>query len=144
MCQWSAAATTSLAIVPLHLSAGQPYAVRRLRRGLRDVRDRMARRRCRWRDVCFAGMGGGGGTALVMITHEGIDQRGVLDALRRQWPDVALKELEQEEPVVAMSPGDAADLGRCRRGVEPLRVVVMPQHDRQMIASEVEPMPVVV
>ena len=33
MCQWSAAATTSLAIVPLHLSAGQPYAVRRLRRG---------------------------------------------------------------------------------------------------------------
>ena len=144
MCQWSAAATTSLAIVPLHLSAGQPDAVRRLRRGLRDVRDRMARRRCRWRDVCFAGMGGGGGTALVMITHEGIDQRGVLDALRRQWPDVALKELEQEEPVVAMSPGDAADLGRCRRGVEPLRVVVMPQHDRQMIASEVEPMPVVV
>ena len=144
MCQWSAAATTSLAIVPLHLSAGQPYAVRRLRRGLRDVRDRMARRRCRWRDVCFAGMGGGGGTALVMITHEEIDQRGVLDALRRQWPDVALKELEQEEPVVAMSPGDAADLGRCRRGVEPLRVVVMPQHDRQMIASEVEPMPVVV
>ena len=45
MCQWSAEATSSLAIIPLHSSAGLPDAVRRLRRGLRDVRDRMARRR---------------------------------------------------------------------------------------------------
>ena len=50
----------------------------------------------------------------------------------RRWPDVLLKEL------------DAAAHGRCRRGVEPLRIVIMPQHDRQVIASEVEPMPVVV
>jgi hypothetical protein len=40
-----------------------------------------------------------------------------------------------------MSPSDAADLGRCRRGVEPLRIVVMPQHDRQITAPSVEPMP---
>ena len=38
---------------------------------------------------------------------------------------------------MAMSPGDAADLGRCRRGVEPLRIVIMPQHDRQ-VASPVD------
>ena len=68
-------ATSSLAIIPINSSAGLPDAVRRLRRGLRDVRDRMARRRRRWRDVCFAGMAGGDDTALVLISHEGMDRR---------------------------------------------------------------------
>ena len=95
--------------------------------------------------MCCAGMASGDGTALVMVTHHGVDQREVLDALRRRWPDVALKELEQEQPAVPMLPGDAADLGRCRRGVEPLRVVVMPQYDRQAITSTVlDPMQVLV
>jgi hypothetical protein len=132
MCQWSAeAATASLAIISLHSSAGLPDAVLRLRRGLRDVRDQMARHRRSWRDLSFAGMAGGDGTALVMITHNGVDQREVQDVLCARWPEVVVKTLEQEQPVVAMLPGEAADLGRCRRGVEPLRIVVMPQHDRQ-------------
>ena len=126
MCQWSAAAASSLVVIPLHSSAGLPDAVRRLRRGLRDVRDRMARYKKRWRNVCLAGMAGGDATALVLTTHEGVDRREVLDALRRRWPDVVVKELEQETPTVAMSPADAVDLGRCRRGVEPLRIVIMP------------------
>ena len=79
-----------------------------------------------------------------MITHEGVDHREVEDALRRGWPDFVLKDLEQEQPVVAMLPGDAADLGRCRRGVEPLRIVVMPQQEQQITAPVVEPMPVLV
>ncbi len=82
--------------------------------------------------------------ALVMITHEGIDRREVQDLLHRRWPDVVMTNLEREVPTVTMSPSDAADLWRCRRGVEPLRIVIMPQHDRQVIASEVEAMPVVV
>ena len=46
---------------------------------------------------------------------------------------------------MAMSPADAAALGECRRGVEPLRIVIMPQHDRQPITSPIiEPMPVLV
>ena len=82
---------------------------------------------------------------MVMVSHEGIDRCEVEDVLHRRWPDVVVKELEQEEPAVAMSPGDAADLGRHRRGVEPMRVVIMPQHDRQTITSPVvEPMPVLV
>jgi hypothetical protein len=147
MCRWSAEATTwSLAIVRIESPAGLHDAVRRLRRAMRDVRDRMARRRNRWCDVCFTGLADGDGTALVLVTHEGIDRHEVLDVLCRRWPDVALKELEQEQPAVAMSPGDAADLGRCRRGVEPLRIVIMPQHDRHATASPiiVEPMPVLV
>ena len=81
---------------------------------------------------------------MVQVTHEGIDQREVQDVLCARWPDVVVKSLEREEPAVAMSPEDAADLGRCHRGIEPLRIVVMPQHDRRIATPEVEPMPVVV
>ena len=145
MCRWSAEATTwSLAIIPVHSSADLRVGVRRLRRGLRDVRDRIARRRNLWRGVCFAGMAGGDGTALMLVAHDGVDRHEVEDALRRRWPDAVVKELEQEEPTVAMLPSDAADLGRCRRGIEPLRVVIMPQQDRQVASPVVEPMPVVV
>jgi hypothetical protein len=124
MCQWSVAATmSSLAIVRIDSSAGLPDAVRRLRRGLRDVWDRMARCRWQWRDVRFADMAGGDHTALVLVPHQDIERREVQDVLRRRWPDVVVKSLEQEEPTVAMSPDDAAALGRRCRGVEPLRIV---------------------
>ena len=43
-----------------------------------------------------------------------------------------------------MTAEDAADLGRRRRGVEPLRIVIMPQHDQQVASPVVAPMPVVV
>jgi hypothetical protein len=40
---------------------------------------------------------------------------------------------------------DAADLGRHRRDVEPLRIMIMPQQDQQPPASTVtQPMPVIV
>jgi hypothetical protein len=146
MCHWSAdAATSSLAIVRFDSLAGLPDAARRLRRGLRDVRDRRAQHGRRWRDVSFAGMAGGDHTALVLVSHQDIDRREVQDVLCHRWPDVVVKSLEHEEPAVAMSPSDAADLGRCRRGVEPLRIVIMPQQDRQPITSSIiQPMPVVV
>ena len=70
-------------------------------------------------------------------------EAGTPTVLRRRWPDVVLKDLAQEEPAWAMTADDAADLGRCRRGVEPLRIVIMPQHDRPAITLLiVEPMPV--
>jgi hypothetical protein len=51
-------------------------------------------------------------------------------------------------PAAAMMAEDAADLGRCRRGVEPLRVVIMPQQDQQVqcvtVAPVIEPMPIIV
>jgi hypothetical protein len=105
----------------------------------------MARHEKRWGDVSFAGMTGGDHVALVLIIHEGIDRREVEDVLRCRWPDVVVKELEQETPTVAMTPADAADLGRCRRGVEPLRVVIIPQQDQQTITSSIiKPVSVIV
>lgn len=150
MCRWSAASSTtsSVAIIQLDLSAGLHDAVRRLRRGLRDVRDRMARRRRRWRAVSLAGMAGGDGTALVVISHDDVGRGELLDALRRRWPDVVVKNLEQEMPAAAMAAKNAAELGQCRRGVEPLRIVIMPQHDLSAAAAApppvMEPMPVLV
>jgi hypothetical protein len=76
-------------------------------------------------------MTGGGHSALVTIVHEAIDRRDVQEALRRRWPDLALKSLEHEEPAVSMTAKGAADLGQRRRGVESLRIVIMPQPDRQ-------------
>ena len=55
-----------------------PAPVRRLRWGLRYVRDRMVQRWYRWRDVCCAGMAGGGHTALVPL-------HGDFDRLTVPW-----------------------------------------------------------
>jgi hypothetical protein len=146
---WSEAATTaSLAVIPALSPAGLQDAAKRLRRGLRDVRDRTARRFRRWRTVSFAGMIGGDHRAMVMITHQGIDRRDVLGVLRRRWPQAVLKDLEHEEPAWTMTPDDAAALGMRRRGAEPLRILVMPQKISRVTVSPVpailEPMPILV
>ncbi len=146
---WSEGAqTSSLAIISIQSPAGLPDAVRRLRRGLRDVRDRAARRFKRWRTVSFVGMIGGDHRALVMISHENVERRELHDVLWRRWPEMTLNSLEHEEPMWEMSAQDAADLGRRRRGVEPLRILVMPQKISRATVSPVpiilEPMPVIV
>jgi hypothetical protein len=90
---------------------------------------------------------GGDHNALVMISHQGIDRGEVLDVLRRRWPDVAVKSLEHEEPAWAMTPDEAAVLGSRRRGVESLRIVVLPQKITRVAiapAPVIEPMPVVI
>ena len=94
--------------------------------------------------MSFAGLMGGDHTALLLISHQGIDRREVLDVLRRRWPDVVVKDLEQEEPAWTMTADDAADLGSRRRGVEPLRIVVMPQKITRVAVAPtplIEPMP---
>ena len=145
---WSEAATTAtLAIISIRSPAGLPDAARRLRRGLRDVRDRSARCFRRWRTVSFAGMIGGDHRALVLISHAGVDRRELLDVLSRRWPEVVLKNLEQEELTWAMTPDEAAELGLHRRGVEPLRILVMPQKISRVVvapAAVIEPMPMVI
>ncbi|HEY6434892.1 MAG TPA: hypothetical protein VIZ17_23210 [Acetobacteraceae bacterium] len=66
------------------------------------------------------------------------------DVLCDRWPDVVLKDLAQEGPAWAMTANVAADLGWCRRDVEPLRIVIMPQHDWQIAMPAVAPKPVLV
>jgi hypothetical protein len=145
---WSeTAAASSLAIISVLSPAGLPDAARRLRRGLRDIRDRTAGRWKRWRSVSFAGLISGDHKALIIIAHEGIDRYEVLGVLRRRWPSVVVKEPEQEEPTWLMTAYDAAGLGGRRRGVEPLRVLVMPQRITRVTVVPtpvIGPMPVVI
>jgi hypothetical protein len=83
-----------------------------------------------------------------MISHQGVDRRAMADVLRRRWPSVVLKDLEQEEATWTMSADDAADLGSRRRGVEPLRITIISQRVQRLTVAPaptiVEPMPVVV
>ena len=79
-------AASSLAIISIPSPAGLPDAVRRLRRGLRDVRDRAARRWKRWRTVCLRRIDGRRSHGSGVISHDGVDRREVLDVLRRRWP----------------------------------------------------------
>jgi hypothetical protein len=90
---------------------------------------------------------GGDHRALIMITHQGINRREVVDVLSRRWPNGVVKDLEHEEPDWAMTAEDAADLGRRRRGVEPLRIMVMPQRITRVTVApvvKIAPMPVLI
>jgi hypothetical protein len=80
-------------------------------------------------------MVGGDGKALILVEHESVDRREVLMVLRRRWPELVLKNLDNEAPTPTMLVDDAADLAGFRRGVEPLRIVVLPQRDRQSVTS---------
>lgn len=118
----------SLAVLPLrHRPGGLRTAVARLRRALRDVRDRAARRRPSWGSVALAGMATGDGAALLLINHTGIPRAELTAVLRKRWPEVAVVDADAPEPSWSMSTEDAAELARIRRGVEPLRIVVLPQ-----------------
>ena len=144
ICDW-AAVTSSLAILSIDSSIGLLDATRHLRRAIRDVRDRVARHRNEWRDVRFAGIIGGDRRTMLMVSHERVDRCEVQDVMRRRWPDVLINKPGREEPVWEMSPDDAAGLGQCRRGIEPVRLVIMPQREREVTTSSpVDSMPVLV
>jgi hypothetical protein len=71
----------------------------------------------------------------------------VLEVLRGRWPNVVMKDSAQEEPAWTMAADDAANLGGRRRGVEPLRIMVMTQRVARVTvtpAPAIEPMPVIV
>ncbi len=93
-------------------------AVARLRRALRDVRDRTARLHQRWRAVAMAGMASGDGTALVLIRHHGIARHEIIATLRRRWYEIAATDVGSVEPSSSMPLKDVVDLAMARRGHE--------------------------
>jgi hypothetical protein len=50
-----------------------------------------------WRDVCCAGMRGGGHTAMVLVLHQGGDSHEAEDVLRRRWPEVVAMAMAMEQ-----------------------------------------------
>jgi hypothetical protein len=96
-------------------------------------------------------MATGDGTALLLIRHAGIGRAVIADALRRRWPDALGGDVGAASPSWTFTTRDAAELARARRGVEPLRIVVLAQrtadtseHLRSTVqdsAKPLEPMP---
>ena len=134
-------APVSLVVLPLDRHpGGLRISVARLRRALRDVRDRAARRRTAWGGVATAGMAAGDDTAFVLVRHRSVTRQEVATVLRRRWSAAVVREVGAAEPSWSMSVEDAADLARARRGVEPLRIVVLAQRaantDERRCASE--------
>ena len=138
--QWLGGPHASLAAIPLN---GDPAiaAVLKLRRGLRDLRDRAARRHWPWRSVAMAGLVTEG-RVLLLVKHGGISRAVVWSACERRWPDVVLGDVGEAVPSPTMSVENAAALARRHRGVEPVRVVIPAQRiAAALLEHRDEPMP---
>lgn len=137
---WITRSETSLAIIPV--VCDPISAARKLRKSLRDVRDRAARRDCRWRAVAMAGLVDGD-RALILLQHPGIDWMRLWTVLERRSPDVVLTNPGSVEPTSALTVEAAAALARRRRGIEPVRIIVLPQVIAPAVGQDHwdEPMP---
>jgi hypothetical protein len=144
MLAWRSPHSLTLVTIPLTWQAGHMRsAVRRLRRALRDFRDRGARRSKRWRGVCLCGLVTGDGTAMVVVDRGAVDRGEFSYAVQRRWTDATVTDLTDEKPSAGMRITDAVELATWRRGAEPLRLVIPPQRDPVPRAMPIiEPMPI--
>ncbi|GAC1520056.1 MAG: hypothetical protein NVS2B16_26850 [Chloroflexota bacterium] len=69
--------------------------IRRLRKSLRDVRDRAARFTPAWAAVEMAGLFNGNHLVL-LIRHNGIARDALWTALERRWPEVVAAEISRD------------------------------------------------
>ena len=84
-----------------------------------------------------------GGRMLLRVQHPGIARAALWSVLERRWSTVVLTDPGATEPASAMTVGNAAALARRRRGLEPVRIVVLPQVAAAAISQDGwdEPMP---
>ena len=119
--EWLGDQDVSLMVIPLD---GDPVVgVRKLRKGLRDVRDRAAQRDQRWAGVAMGGLATED-AVLVLVQHRGLDRIDMSKIFQRRWPDAVFADTVDNQPSWAMVPKVAAALACLRRGTEPLRIVV--------------------
>ncbi len=145
MLAWRSPHALTLVAIPLTWPAGgMRAAVRRLRRALRDFRDRRARGSSKWRGVCLCGLATGDRIAMVVVDRGTVDQGEFSYAVQRRWAAATVTDLTDEQPSAEMTIMDAAELATLQRGAEPLRLVIPPQRKpfpRAMLI--IEPMPIV-
>lgn len=88
------------------------------------------------------------GRAVVLLHHPALMAACVLRVLQRRWPSIRAEGVTVSTPCFEWAAEDAAALALCRRGVEPLRIVVLPQRarppaDARVASADREPMPFV-
>lgn len=119
----------------------------RLRRALRDLRDREARRDPRWGSVAFAGLCDLLG-ATIAIVHPELRFGAVMAGLTRRWPKASFSSRSPTEwPPLHATSDMLVELAIRRRGIEPIRVVVAAQRSDHRASKAdhglMEPMPMI-
>jgi hypothetical protein len=117
---------TDVSLMQIPISGDLISITRRLSKALRDVRDRTARQDNRWQSVAMAGLVDGD-QALILIEHSGTDRDEVWSILERRWPEVVLQDAGNIQPSSRMTVEDATLMARRRRGIEPIRIVILAQ-----------------
>ena len=138
VCGWISGADSSLVTMPT--TGGVLASTQRLRKGLRDVRDRAARTDPLWRAVAMGGLSNSD-RALLLVGHPGIDRFDLWTMLKGRWPEVAVTAVVSIEPSFLLTVEDATTLAVRRRGLEPGRVVVPAQRPLESDGDWDEPMP---
>ena len=88
----------SLVILPLRHRSGQiMQTVKAVRRALRDVRDRQARHRWRWRTVSMKGVVVGD-ALYILIHHPAVQVHHLSDVLIHRWRDAQIMEVGTSAP----------------------------------------------
>ena len=115
-------------------------STQRLRKGLRDVRDRAARTDPLWRAVTIGGLLNSE-RALLLVGHADISRCDLWTVLERRWPEVVVTAAVSIEPSLMLTVEDAAALAVKRRGLEPSRIIVPGQRPLESDGDWDEPMP---
>jgi hypothetical protein len=122
----------SLIVLPADHDPGKiVQASRRLRRSVRDVRDRHARDRRAWRFVAAAGIVTDDRAYLLV---DGIDGGEAVQVFSRRWPGMMLGQ-NLDVPPWTIAVEDAVQLALVRRGIQPIRLTVLEQRDRTSVAD---------
>lgn len=141
--QWLCSPDVSLVTIPLTGTLNLIPAIRRVRKGLRDIRDRAARVDPRWAAVAMAGMLSGD-HLLMIVQHHGIDRGTLWSMLERRWPEVVVAEVGTVEPRFEFSVGHTVQLALQHRGIEPIRLVIPAQRRAYERVEFEPPMPLLV
>jgi hypothetical protein len=132
---WLSGIDISLAVIPLAPDDDPMAAIKRVRKGLRDVRDRTARDADCWQSVAFAGMLSEH-EAMVLVQHARIDREEVGSILARRWPGIVISNVRDAQPSSWMTVAATAALARKRRGIEPIRIIVPAQVRAALVEGE--------
>ena len=124
---WLSGAETSLAIISLDDTTDLIPTIRRMRKSLRDIRDRAARLDARWAAVAMGGIVSDD-QLMIIVRHAGIDRDTVWDVLERRWPTITISDLADAVAISTLTVQQTIRLAVARRGVEPIRVVIPAQH----------------
>ena len=84
-----------------------------------------------------------GSDLILLVQHRGIFREALWDVLETRFPEAIITTPGVIEPSSAMSVEVAAALARRRRGIEPMRIVILPQWVASVREDWAEPMPIV-